>query len=436
MSVLLSVIAVTLFVSAMCSLFEAILYSTRIGVLESASGGGRHQRAAQQMLLMKRNIASPTSAILILNTIANTAGAAIAGMLALETFGPRAVLVVSVLLTLGILFLSEILPKTFGAVHWRTIWPYIVGPLVWMRRVLYPLIVVTQKFSEFFTGTKGVPIVTEDEIRATIHMGQKEGELTREELQLISAVFRFDEMLARQILVPRREVVILNKDWSLDKCLEVVTRTGHTRYPVCAHSLDDAIGLLHIKDVVQADRTKPIALASLVRPLPTIPATMPVSRLLRQMQRTRKHMVLAIDERGTALGIITLENVLEQIVGAVQDEFDAETPEIMPDGPGQYIVQGRVSIDRINTELKLDLFAEHVDTIAGLLVKKTDRLLKPGDQVELDGIVAEVLEVRADHATRIRLKLQQGAQAASKSNRLPNNAVNSPTEPSPPANSS
>jgi CBS domain containing-hemolysin-like protein len=200
-------------------------------------------------------------------------------------------------------------------------------------------------------------------------------------------------------------VVILKKGWSFDRCVNVISKTGHTRYPVCVDSLDDTLGLLHIKDLQRAP-TKPGSIVDLVRPLPTIPATMKISRLLRQMQRTRKHMVLAVDERGTALGIVTMENVLEEIVGAVQDEFDTEERrEISPEGRDQFIVQGDVTIDRINRDLKLDLYAPDADTLSGLLVGKVGRMLHAGDEITLDGAVAEVLEVRGDRASRVRLRL-------------------------------
>lgn len=405
MTALAIIVTVTFLVSAMCSLFEATLYSTRMAVLESAAAKGRHMKVARRMLALKKNIAAPTAAILILNTIANTAGAALTGMVASQIWGSVGMVAVSVGLTLGILFLAEILPKTFGAVHWRTIWPYVVDPLVWMRRLLYPMIRITTRFSDFFTGATTVPLVTEDEIQATIHMGRQEGEVTQEEQQLISAVFRFDDMVVRQIMVPRREVVILKKEWPIEEWMKIIREHGHTRYPVCVDSLDDAIGLLHIKDLALQDPSEIVEVEALLRPLPTIPTTMRIGKLLRQMQRTRKHMAIAVDERGTALGVVTMENILEQIIGAVHDEFDTETlPDIMPEGKGDFIVQGHVTIDQLNDTLHLDLYAPDVDTISGLLVSKAGRMLKPGDEIELDGLSARVLEIRSDHATRVRIR--------------------------------
>ena len=130
---------------------------------------------------------------------------------------------------------------------------------------------------------------------------------------------------------------------------------------------------------------------------------MPISRLLRQMQSTHQHMATVIDEFGTAVGVVTLENVLEQIVGAVQDEFDTEMPEIVPEGEGQYLVEGQLPIERINRELKLNLDDSEVDTISGLLVSRLGRLLRVGDTVQLKGAEAQVVEVQAGRATRIRL---------------------------------
>ncbi len=404
MTALLIIVTTTLLISAACSLFEATLYSTRIGALEAAVAAGKHARPAKRFLQMKGNITSPTSAILILNTIANTAGATLAGMVAAEQLGAQFLPAISVGLTLGILFLSEILPKSIGATRWHGLWPYIVFPLAAMERLLQPLIYVTQKFSNLFTGGAGTPSVTEDEIQATIHRGGKEGELTRNELQLISAVFKFDEMVVRQILVPRREVDFLKVGQSLEEVLGTVERSGHTRYPVCEDSLEDVVGLLHIKDLVTGGPDRP-HWNEVLRPIRSVPETMQVSRLMRQMQRTKQHMAIVLDEHGTAVGIVTLENVLEQIVGSVQDEFDTEGPEFATEGRDRYLVAGSVPIGRINEKLHLDLYAADVDTLAGLISSRLGRLPKVGDTLELQGVKIQVVEVREDHPAQVRLTL-------------------------------
>ena len=144
-----------------------------------------------------------------------------------------------------------------------------------------------------------------------------------------------------------------------------------------------------------------------MRPPQYVPETMPVRRLLRQFQSTHQHLAFLVDEYGTVSGIVTLENILESIIGPVEDEFDDEQPEIVSEGPQVYMISGNTSIDAINQRFGLDYEAHDVDTIAGLMLARTDQLLAPGDRVELPGAIAEVLEVRGPRAIRIRLTLSE-----------------------------
>ncbi len=410
MTMLVIVAGLTVLTSSMCSLFEATLYSTRIGTLEAEKAAGQYPRRADRFIAMKANIAQPTSAILILNTIANTAGATLCGMYAAQFLGVAWVPVFSVGLTLAILFVGEVLPKTYGATHWHTIWPRIIWPLTLMQRGLSPVIRVTQAFARFFTGSLGTPAVTEDEIRAYIHLGRREGELSAAELQLLNAVFHFDNMLVRQVMVARRDVVFFEGHWSLEKCLKIAKETRHTRFPLCIGSLDEVIGLVHVKDLLGLADDDGI-LRSVARPIRHVPETLPLSRLLREMQSTHQQMALVDDEFGSVVGVITMENVVEQIVGAVQDEFDSEPPEIVPEGAGVFRMSGQLPIERVNRELGLTLYEPEVDTLSGLLVSRLNRLLKVGDRVQLRDAIAEVVEEQGGRATQVRMRMSQGNDA-------------------------
>ena len=404
---LILVAALTVFVSSICSLFEATLYSTRLSTLEAAKSEGRHARVAERFIAMKTNIAQPTSAILVLNTVANTAGATVCGMYATSVLGASRVPVVSAVLTVAILFVGEILPKTFGAMHWGSLWRFIVWPLAGMQRALKPVIKVTQGFANLFTGSRGTPVITEDEIQANIRLGRKEGELSATEQQLMSAAFHFDDMSVRQVMAPRREVVLLDVTWGLKKCVEVAKGTGHTRFPLCEGSLDEVAGLVHIKDLLGLADSSGFEIRSIARPLRHVPETLPISRLLREMQRTHQHMALVNDEYGSVVGLVTLENVLEQIVGDVQDEFDSEAPEIVSEGSGAYRIRGGCLIERVNRELGLELYSADVETISGLLVARLGRLLKVGDQVRFEGARIEVLEEERGTAGVVRVRLKR-----------------------------
>ena len=163
--------------------------------------------------------------------------------------------------------------------------------------------------------------------------------------------------------------------------------------------------MIHMKDLIGLEDDGSFSLRKFARPPRNVPENMPISRLLRHFQATRQHLAFVVDEYSTTIGIVTLENVLEQIVGAVQDEFDMETPEIVPDGPGQYIVQGSVPIDVIEKVLNIYRGEDDVDTFSGLLMSRHGEILEAGDRVDLEGAVAEILEVKGARAERVRFTL-------------------------------
>ena len=405
MIVLFAVVASTLLISGFCSLFEATLYSTRIATLEAATKEDKHRKAARRMLEMKNDVSIPTSAILILNTVANTAGAALAGMYSAQVFGASWVPAFSVALTFSILFFSEILPKTYGAVHWRSVWSMMVWPLAFIEKGLYPLIRITQAFSQFFTRGHRSPVITEDEILAMIHVGAKAGQLTPAELRMLDSVFHFHKLSVRQVVVPRNEVVFLEVNQPAEELIKIAKQTEHTRYPLCRGSMDEVLGIIHVKDLLDVRPEDGFDLTSIMRPARHVPETKRISGLLAEMQRSRQHMAIVVDEHGSTAGIITLENVLEQIVGAVQDEFDRETPDTVKEGAGRFIVRGATPLESINRELNLQFAASGVNTLSGFLVAQVGRFLKTGDKIKLKGATAEVLEIEGNRAVRVRLTL-------------------------------
>lgn len=248
---------------------------------------------------------------------------------------------------------------------------------------------------------------SEEEIRALLMQAHIAGELSRSEHRLINAVFEFDELICRRVMLPRADVVYLNTNYSLSDVFDVFKQTKHTRYPVCDGSLDRIVGVVHIKDLIGVSADTDFDLSSVIRTPQYVPETMPVRRLLRQFQSTRQHLAFLVDEYGTVSGIVTLENILESIIGPVEDEFDDEQPQIVSEGPQQYNISGNASIDAINQRFGLKLESHDVDTIAGLMMARTDRLPAQGDRVELAGAIAEVLEVRGPRTIRVRLTLSE-----------------------------
>jgi len=287
-------------------------------------------------------------------------------------------------------------------------------PLKIFYYLTYPFMAALNSSTAFLLRKAGIEAApehdiphSEEEIRALLMQAHIAGELSRSEHRLINAVFEFDELICRRVMLPRADVVFLDANHSLSEAIHVFHETKHTRYPVCDGSLDKIVGVVHMKDFIGLSDDADFDLKSVIRPPQYVPETMPVRRLLRQFQSTRQHLAFLVDEYGTISGIVTLENILEAIIGPVEDEFDEEQPDIISEGPKQYNISGNTSIDAINQRFGLRLEAQDVDTIAGLMMARTDRLPAPGEQVELTGATAEVLEVRGPRAIRIRLTLSE-----------------------------
>jgi CBS domain containing-hemolysin-like protein len=247
---------------------------------------------------------------------------------------------------------------------------------------------------------------SEEEIRALLREARVHGEMTRSEHRLLDAVFEFDDMICRRVMVPRTDVEFFDVRQSLADCMQQTRRSRHTRFPLCDGSLDNILGVIHIKDLISVEDADNFKIRELSRPPKTVPENMPISKLLRHFQATRQHMAFVLDEYGTIIGIVTMENVIEQIVGSVQDEFDIESPEIVPDGAGQFIVQGSTPIDVIEKVLNIYREGDDVDTFSGLLTSRKGTILEAGDRIPLGRGHAEVLEVRNSRAERVRVILE------------------------------
>jgi CBS domain containing-hemolysin-like protein len=232
------------------------------------------------------------------------------------------------------LVIGEQLPKIYAIRRPDPVALWCALPLKFFYFVSYPLLVGLNVTTSFLLRKAGAEkatehdtIHTEQQIRAMLHHAHLHGELTRSEHHLLHAVFEFDDMVCRLVMVPRTDVVYLDLRRGIAENLDVIRKTKHSRYPVCEGSLDNIRGVVHIKDLVGLSPDD-IDLQSLARDGKRIPETMPISHLLRQFQSDHRHMAFVVDEYGTVTGCVTLENVLEQIVGAVEDEFDTEPPDV------------------------------------------------------------------------------------------------------------
>ena len=249
-------------------------------------------------------------------------------------------------------------------------------------------------------GEHGEP-VSEKELRLMIRESHLHGNITRNEHSLIESVFNFDDMVCRRVMVVRREVEFLDINRPFAESIATVQRTKHTRFPLCDGTMDDVVGVVHIKDMVGISSDAQFDLCSIARPPKKVPENMPISKLLRHFQATQQLLAIVVDEFGNVIGIVTLENVLEEIIGDVDDEFDFKQEDIVADGPGSWMVHGSALVDDVLRTLDIESNDHEADTFSGLLTDLSAKILSPGDEVQLDKYIARIVEVRDDRATKV-----------------------------------
>ncbi|MFK7822436.1 MAG: hemolysin family protein [Planctomycetaceae bacterium] len=337
---------------------------------------------------------------------------------------PTAMRIVSYIIALGVitslhLVIGEQAPKIFAIRKPEKMALWCALPLKIFFIMSYPLLKALNWCTEIILRWLGVDSAghetphTEEEIKALLREAHVHGDLTNSENRLINAVFEFDDMVCRRVMVPRADISYFTTEQPWVDCLEQAKRTRHTRFPLCEGSLDNVIGVIHIKDLTGLPSDADVDLRQISRPPKQVPDEMPISRLLRHFQGTHQHMAFVVDEYGTVIGLVTMENVIEQIVGKVEDEFDLETPDIVPEEPGIFVVQGSSPIEVVRKTLNLELPGD-VDTFSGLLVSVEGEILEAGDKIDLDGATAEVLDVKGSRATRIRVRLDGAPTATAK----------------------
>ena len=314
------------------------------------------------------------------------------------------------LITAAHLVIGEQTPKIYALRRPVTVALWCAMPLKIFYYLSYPLMASLNASTSFLLSLAGIDpqtshheVPTEAELRTLLQQARTHGHLSRSEHRLISAVLEFDDLVCRKVMQPRINVVSLHIDKPLQENLALVLKDTHSRYPVCQGSLDSVLGIVHIKDLISLAGDDTIDLRSILRPCQFVPETIPVSRLLRQFQSSRQHMAFVVDEYGIIVGVVTLEDVIEQIVGPVEDEFDEIVPQITPESENSFIVLGSTPVETVNRALNLALDANLADTISGYLMSSSEKVLASGDSVKLPGGEAEVQEVEGRRAKTIRM---------------------------------
>ena len=311
--------------SAICSLMEATLLSVPLPHVKSLADQGSYR--GKILLDFKENLNRPISAILILNTVSHTIGASVAGAIIAREYNESAVIIFSVVFTFIILFFSEILPKQIGVAFSKSISPYIAIPLLWMIKLLSPLIWVSKHLSHSVnSSTLDEPSVSQAEVLSMAEIGREEGVIDPLEDSVIRNVIELDRLLVKDVLTPRVVVFRLDENRTIGSTKTEIVNWAHSRIPLHQEDNADTItGYITQRDIfrglISGDEDQ--LLLTLARPITTVPEFMRVDKLLLHMFEMRESICAVVDERGSFAGIVTLEDIIEEIVGReIVDEYD------------------------------------------------------------------------------------------------------------------
>jgi CBS domain containing-hemolysin-like protein len=355
------------------------------------------------------------STILIVNTVAIIVASSAATLLSLHLYHAQvAEWAVSIVLSLVVLIACEITPKTLALqraerVALRLARLVATATLV-MRPVVYVLTAVTRLILRLLGGKAEVrgPFVTEEELKMLVTVGEEEGVLEEEEREMIHGIFEMGDMSVREVMVPRTDLVAIEVNEPVEKAVDLVTKHGHTRIPVYEDNIDHIVGVLYAKDLLRAVvRGEKKSLGEIARKPYFTPESNKVQDVLRDLRKNRVHMAIVVDEYGGTAGAVTIEDILEEIVGPIQDEYDiGEEDEIQFINPTEVVLDGRVSVDDVNELLKLNITADNYDSIGGYVLNQLGAAPKVGATLKLGNAELRVEAVQGTRIKKVRIKSQ------------------------------
>lgn len=407
----LVIVIILLSASAFFSSAEtALMTSNKLRMRNLADNGDKR---AAKVLKVTENTDKMLSAILIGNNIVNLTASSISTALTLKIFGSKLVGIATGILTFLILVFGEITPKNVASKNAEKMALVYIGVISFLVTLLTPVIFIVNTVAKFVISIFNKNgddnnAVTEEELRAMVEYSHEEGVIENEEKKMIVNVVDFGDTVAGDIMVPRVDMVMVDEKSSYEEILQVFREERYTRIPVYEETPDNVIGILNVKDFLLIEDKENFVMKELLRePLYTYEYKK-TSALMMDMRKTGANIVIVLDEYGITAGLITLEDMLEEIVGEIRDEFDADEDEcITKVSDLEYLIDGSTNLDDINDRIGLSLSSEEYESIGGLIMEKLGRLPVEGEIINFDNIVLTVKKMDHARIEKVCLKLKQ-----------------------------
>jgi putative hemolysin len=396
--------------SALYSMSETASMSLSRAKVKNFEEKGKKNASRLERLIQQPNRLLGT--VLVGNNLANILASTVAAGLFIHYLGASGVTVATIVMTVVILLVAEITPKTYAAHNAEGVALRLAGFLDVSARIFYP---VVQLFTWVGVGfirlmggkAEGGRLITEEELRNLVEVGEEEGLLEAEERDMIEGIFDFGETVVREVMVPRIDVQALPETATLAEVWDRLIEWGHSRIPIYRNTIDDITGVVYARDVLAYGREKALDTPArdLARPVQFVPETKKISSLLTDFRRQHTQIAIVMDEYGGTAGIVTIEDLLEEIVGEIQDEYDVEEVPIKEIAPGVVEVTGLFALDELNEQLDLNLPHEDFDTVGGLILHLLGRVPVEGEVVTVDRVELTVAKVNGRRVSRVIVRV-------------------------------
>ncbi len=374
---------------------------------------GEREGRGRRLALLTSDPERMLGTLLLANNFVNILAAAAATTLAIELMGESwGPWVATISITSVILVVGEITPKTLAARNPEAFAMVVATPIFWLSRVLHPIaqifIFISRRLLRLLGATeKGAPVITEEDVTALAALGEITGEIHTEELEIIESLFELADRPVRDVMTPHVHVVSLETPLDEESIRRAVAATGHSRFPVRERgsSLDEIRGVLYIKDLLRARAAlDPAGIRALLREPVFVPESTPILKLLQEMRTKRFAFAMVVDEHGGVEGIVTIKDLMSELVGDIQDEYDPGIPTFTPAGNGTWIADGRLPVDELSEAIGVPLPEGPYSTVGGLVLALAGEIPSEGQRIDLDGLSILVLRMDGRRIDRVRVE--------------------------------
>ena len=399
---------ICLLLSGFFSSSEVALISITRAKVHALLNQGR--KGAEALDILKRSTDTVLITILIGNNIVNIAAASLATAIAIGIYGDVGIGIATGVTVILMLIFGEIGPKMYASRHTEELALRVALPILYLSNVIYPVLWVSDRIKQQFAFRPGVtePVVTEEEIKEWIDVGEEEGTIEEQEREMLYSVLRFGDTTVREVMTPRVDVVMIEDTSTLENALSIFNETGFSRIPVYHEQIDNVVGLLNIKDIFAAAfrQQMDVTIKDLMYEPCFVPESKKIDELLKELQVMKQHMAVVLDEYGSFAGIVTVEDMLEELVGEIMDEFDEEEPEVQKIGEGVYLVDAQAWVGHLNEDLNLSLpETDSYETIGGLVIDRLGHIPRRGEVARIDESNIKLVVTQMQGRRIVKVKL-------------------------------